>query len=109
MVAERMKTWYPDGRQKEDYNFRNGKKHGPFQHWYERMGRLKNLEITGTESPTDHSQCGMTMGKSGWSKVIKTASVTDIPSFTMRMEGSESEPPIAKVNLFCSKTGRHSS
>ena len=19
----------------EDYNFRNGKKHGPFQHWYE--------------------------------------------------------------------------
>ena len=33
--VERMKTWYPDGRQKEDYNFRNGKKHGPFQHWYE--------------------------------------------------------------------------
>ena len=33
--VKRMKTWYPDGRQKEDYNFRNGKKHGPFQHWYE--------------------------------------------------------------------------
>ena len=33
--VERMKAWYPDGRQKEDYNFRNGKKHGPFQHWYE--------------------------------------------------------------------------
>ena len=33
--VERMKTWYPDGQQKEDYNFRNGLLHGPFQHWYE--------------------------------------------------------------------------
>lgn len=32
---ERMKTWYPDGKQKEDYNFRKGQKHGPFQHWYD--------------------------------------------------------------------------
>ena len=33
--VERMKTWYPDGMQKEDYNFRKGLMHGPFQHWYE--------------------------------------------------------------------------
>ena len=40
--VERMKTWYPDGQQKEDYNFRNGNMHGPYQHWYEN-GQLEKF------------------------------------------------------------------
>ena len=40
--VERMKTWYPDGMQKEDYNFRKGLMHGPFQHWYEN-GQLEKF------------------------------------------------------------------
>ena len=82
--VERMKTWY----RMEDRRITifTMVEHGPFQHWYG-LGRLKNLEITVTGFPTDHSQCGMRMGKNGWIKVIKTESVTDIQSFTMRMEG----------------------
>lgn len=40
--VKHMKTWYPDGQQKEDHNYRNGFQHGPYQHWYEN-GQLEKF------------------------------------------------------------------